>query len=640
MYLYFLDSSSLVLHVSKTATPTAPCGASPSAACKSIADAVKVAEASAEYNHTIIVHGENLSKVTYEVNTTIALSDNYHFTSSDGTRVVITSNNVTTIHAFRVLTASTVRFEGMDFKGIGVLSKDDQSGGTIMVKNCNIECDVTAISVKSLESIVIEGCFFNIKKPAPPRNIFAFAVRITKELKHLSLNTSVIWGNFLSASRIAIVSMDILNFELYGSWSQTYGIKCTKNCTVKIKNGIFGNCTGCTLMKIRETFDADDCSGKSAIFIENVTISHIKSRSLSVVEMECTQFQMDNVHVKNNNYEGATMTPYFFNIRMSEGNMNGVSFEKNTISNAIYFSESDVTMTNLRSVNSNEHTSFVYLTKSNLSLNHAFFTEYNMGRVFEFWYSKAVINNLTSTEKSKTACLAFVKESSLILGDTIINGTKHRKNAIDAFIQITESTVNFYNVLIENVKPEGTDPGIIIKAYGNIVMRKVTIKNCQYLNGIQLIAANVTVFQLNIVDNIGHGHFVLADPTNKENLVYSAVLTDVFVGNNNISFLEDDEIWNSLLLGYTPPKRMAFNNVSVQMDLKEIGCLKVGDSTKKFSDFVNVSCPLEYQPVKTTHPGYDCTKCGKNSSSSVKGMGSGLCITLIIGLFVVFFQNQ
>ena len=110
--------------MSKNIIPTEPCGATPKNACKTIADAVRVAESSSDANHTITLHGDKEGQLEQQschvVSSTISLSNNYYFTSYNGTRACITTTG-SVIPAFKIATSVTFKLTKVNFKGISIL---------------------------------------------------------------------------------------------------------------------------------------------------------------------------------------------------------------------------------------------------------------------------------------------------------------------------------------------------------------------------------------------------------------------------------------------------------------------------------------------------------------------------------------
>ena len=179
---------------------------------------------------------------------------------------------------------------------------------------------------------------------------------------------------------------------------------------------------------------------------------------------------------------------------------------------------------------------------------------------------------------------------------------------------------------------------IMIKAHGkNVFLNKVIMRSNHFAGGIQFVGANVTASQVTIIDNVGRNYLVLAENIDKDaNPVYSATLINVHI-SGGASFVRQTgatgtwDNWNSMLIEY-PTESIKFNNVTVNMEAQDIGCMKVPESKKeKLSDFVDISCPRNGKPFQMemieSESDYTCTRCG--SMDLIKGSMSLTLITLV-----------
>ena len=174
----------------------------------------------------------------------------------------------------------------------------------------------------------------------------------------------------------------------------------------------------------------------------------------------------------------------------------------------------------------------------------------------------------------------------------IISGAKYKYIkgfALPALIDSEEvSTLTLNNFLMENVTAAseieaGSWNRMMIKAHGNVFLNKVTMRSNHFPGGIKFVGANVTASQVTIIDNVGRNYLALAENIDKDaNPIYSATLTNVHI-SGGASFVRQTgttgtwDNWNSMLIEY-PTESIKFNNVTVNMEVQDIGCMKVAES--------------------------------------------------------------
>ena len=102
--------------------------------------------------------------------------------------------------------------------------------------------------------------------------------------------------------------------------------------------------------------------------------------------------------------------------------------------------------------------------------------------------SNAFISNFKTDEITKIKHFARLKSSSITLENTIVKGAIYQlvgaSNEDRALVYSYYSIINLKNVSFDNVKPENnatlTKYRHLIEASGDVMLKKVTIKDCMY----------------------------------------------------------------------------------------------------------------------------------------------------------------
>ena len=157
-------------------------------------------------------------------------------------------------------------------------------------------------------------------------------------------------------------------------------------------------------------------------------------------------------------------------------------------------------------------------------------------------------------------------------------------------------------------------------------MEKLTIKECKYDTALRLVDADIVANDIKIVNNVVYHHLVLKENV-AESSIAIATMSNVQISNNT-SLKGTGKIWDTVLLEYDPD-RMNMQNVNVQMQQKEAGCMVVHNDKQlgNFTDFVNVICPEKYPPndidLKDSLKRYACTVCGISAEKREDRTGRG-----------------
>ena len=346
-----LVSDGLNLHVSKNISPTEPCGATPENACKTIADAVRVAESATESNHTIIIHGAKEQQSCYEVNSTISLANNYHFTSSNGTRACIKAASLGISWAFKTVASVTFKLAKVDFRGIGILI------GINRADKCSRNSSLLNVEISD---VTISERWWHIIHSSGSLKTFVDVACAVVRINDINI---VNQGDFDTKYIPSATPDDLFRFKdtrgeinnLIIKDSLVRGVLFIRNSALVINNVHFVNSTiHDEILKMKDSWAStyvDESHLKvNGLHFRNSNIHKVLTASEGVLPSEKTNVHIENLSSIGNNTVNILVTPLTGTLTLKDVIFNGTIYQNcyNCLSALIYTrSSSSITLKNV-----------------------------------------------------------------------------------------------------------------------------------------------------------------------------------------------------------------------------------------------------------------------------------------------------